>query len=228
MTDDPASATHADRPLTLTHVPEDRTEKYGLTNSTGKPIRLACWDWSLAVRTLEDHHAREPGVLQAALADFTTAAGEEHNPVLDALRQQADRLEAIATNLRQRRAALVDELAGMWPAIEDVVDEERALRPSGTVLLADHVDPTPEPPTPIVREGLSTVQFLHVLAQAVHWTSDISYRYAASALGPCYLLSKVIEYPKPQASGLRDIAEEARDHLLHFLAAPYSPDMLPR
>ena len=36
-----------------------------------------------------------------------------------------------------------------------------------------------------------------------------------------YLLSKIIEHPGPQASGLRDIAGEARDHLRTFLHAAY-------
>jgi hypothetical protein len=146
--------------------------------------------------------------------------------VLDVLRQQAGRLEAVATNLRTRRAALIDELVLMWPAIQDLVNEEKDLRPSGMVLVADAPDNTPLAPTPIVREGLNTIQWLRILAQSVQWTSDISYRYAAVALGPCYLLSKVIEYPSPQATGLRDVASEARDHLLHFLAAPFSPDVL--
>jgi hypothetical protein len=207
------------------HMAENRTEKYGLTRSTSKPIKLACWDWSVAVKTLQAHHEREPAVLGAAVNDFNAGVGAECNPPLDALRQHATRLVAIAENLRNGRAALVDELVGMWPAIQDVVDEEKDLRPSGSVLLAEESDPTPPAPTPIVRDGVSPVQWLQILAQAVQWTSDISYRYAASAVGPCYLLSKVIEYPTPQASGLRDIAEEARDHLLHFLAARYSPDM---
>jgi hypothetical protein len=107
---------------------EDRTEKYGLTRSTSKPIKLACWDWSVAVKTLQAHHEREPAVLGTAVNDFNASVGDERNPPLDALRHHATQLAAIAENLRNGRAALVDELVGMWPAIQDVVDEEKDLR----------------------------------------------------------------------------------------------------
>jgi hypothetical protein len=206
-------------------MPEERTQKYGLTRSTSKPVKLAGWDWSCAVKTLEAHHQAETTAFRSALGDFNTNIGAERDPARDALREHAQRLEAIADNLREARGALVDELVAMWPAIEDVVDEENTLRKSDTILLSDQPDPTPDPPVPIVREGLTPVQWLRVVVETVQWTREISYGCAAAALGPCYLLSKVIEYPQPQAMGLRDVAGEARDHLLHFLASRHASEL---
>jgi len=68
---------------------------------------------------------------------------------------------------------------------------------------------------------LNPLQALRVLNETVRWSRTISYSQAAAALEPCYLLAKAIEYPKPQASGLRDIAGEARDHLHTFLYSAY-------
>jgi hypothetical protein len=201
---------------------EDRSEKYGLTSSTSKPVKLACWDWSCAVKTLEAHHQAEAPAFRATLEDFDANIGDGQPPARVAFREHARRLKGIADNLREARAALVDELLGMWPAIEDVVAEETTLRKSDTVLLADRPDPTPDPPVPIVREGLTPMHWLRIVTETVQWTREISYGCAAAAVGPCYLLSKVVEYPKPQASGLRDVAGEARDHLLHFLASQHA------
>ncbi len=201
---------------------EDRTSKYGLTHSTSKPVKLACWDWSCAVKTLEAHHHAEAPVFRKAVEDFNANGGLERDPAHELVRENAWRLQRVADNLREGRAALVDELVGMWPAIEDVVAEENTRRKSATILLAEQPDPTPLPPTTIVSTGLSPMQWLRVLGETAQWTREISYGCAAAALGPCYLLSKVIEYPEPQARGLRDAAGEARDHLLHFLACRHT------
>ncbi len=196
---------------------EECTPKYGLTRSTSKPVKLACWDLSRAIKTLSAHHDAEEPFFAETLAGFDEGVSQAPEPTADWLRRERERLDGIAAGLREARAALRDELQAMWPAIEDVVQEEATLRPSGSILLAEEPDTMPQAPVPIVRD-LQPIQWLRILVEAVTWTREISYGAASVALGPCYLLSKVIEYPKPQASGLRDIAGEAHDHIRHFLA----------
>ena len=115
---------------------EDRSPKYGLTTSTTKPVWLACWDLSRATLTLETHHDDEKRAFDEALAALRESSADL--PVgREAVRLRADekRLQEIAAKLRNARDALVAELVGMRIAIEDVVQEERALRPSGGPLL---------------------------------------------------------------------------------------------
>lgn len=196
---------------------EVRTEKYGLTRSTSKPVKLACWDLTLAIKTLEAHHGEEEPVFRAATRGLVESIGAADNPLHHMLTDEAKRFERLGEKLRADRAALLDELLAMWPAIADAAAEESTLRPSGGILLADQPDRMTQAPIPI-NTDLTTIQWRHTVIQTMQWTREVSYGAAATALGPCYLLSKVIEYPKPQAMGLRDVAGEARDHILHFLA----------
>jgi hypothetical protein len=196
---------------------EDPTEKYGLTRSTSKPVKLACWDLTLAIKTLEAHHGEEEAIFRAAIEGLVESIGAADDPLRHMFRDETKRLEQLGDKLRRDRAALLDELLVMWPAIEDVAKEESTLRPSRNILLADQPDRMTQAPIPIVT-ALTMMQSRHTVIQTMHWTREVSYGATAAALGPCYLLSKVIEYPKPQAMGLRDVADEARDHILHFLA----------
>lgn len=195
----------------------DRTAKYGLTRSTSKPVRLACWDLTLAVKTLEAHHGEEEPILRAAHERFVESIDATDDPLHRMFREEAKRFQQLGEKLRADRAALLDELLGMWPAIEDVTAEEYTLRGAGYILLAEHTDVMPGAPVPIVTAP-NTADWRRTMIRTLQWTREVSYGTAAAALGPSYLLSKVIEHPKPQASGLRDIASEARDHILHFLA----------
>lgn len=183
---------------------------------------LACWDLSRATLTLETHHDDEKRAFDEALAALRESSADL--PVgREAVRLRADekRLQEIAAKLRNARDALVAELVGMRIAIEDVVQEERALRPSGGPLLPDRPNTTRRAPRPSGGSVLTPLQTLSVLNDTVRWSREVSYSQAAAALGPCYLLAKIIEYPKPPASGLRDIAQEACDHLGTFLHSAY-------
>jgi len=188
-----------------------------------KPVRLACWDLSCAILTLETHHGHETLVFDEARAAFQERiADAAASPVSEELAASGERIAGIAASLREARAALVAELVGMRVAIHDLTEEESTLRPSGSVLLADTADTTTLAPVPIGGwSALTPLQALRILNETVRWSRKISYSQAGAAIGPCYLLAKTIEYPKPQASGLRDIAGEAHDHLRTFLHSAY-------
>jgi hypothetical protein len=186
-------------------------------------VRLACFDLTLATLTLETHHSQEPAVFDSAVSAFRDKAKDlGSNPVADAIRVPGERLEEIAAALREARSALVAELVHMRGAIDDLIDEARAQISAALIPMPDVPDPMPSPPVPIGEwSALTPAASLHVLTATLRWSREISYTQAAAALGPCYLLSKVIEFPKPQASGLRDIGGEAWDHLKVFLHSAY-------
>src|SRR5690242_1932987 len=98
---------------------EDRTPKYGLTRSTSKPVALACWDLTLAIKTLEAHHGDEQRTFRAAIEGLVHSIGAADDPLHHMLRDEAKRSEQLGDKLRADRAALLDELLAIWPAIED-------------------------------------------------------------------------------------------------------------
>ena len=199
---------------------EERSPKYGITDSTSKPVALACWDLSTAIKTLDKHHELERPAFERALESLTASIDDANQRAATALRAHVQRLEGIAVPLREARAALRDELLNLWPALEDLAAEENSLRHPNRVQLAEEAALTERPPAPIhgIEPDLPSNDWLRVVATVVKWSREISYGTAARALGPCYLLSKVIEHPKSQARGLRDVCGEAVDHIHHFLA----------
>jgi hypothetical protein len=204
-------------------VTEDRSPKYGLTSSTQKPVRIACQNLLRATSTIHHHHEIEKPAFDRILAEYSASIDNAPPDARDELRAHGARLTEIAEKLRTARAALRDELVAMGPAIADVMSEEHSLHPQAMFMADDEPHPTREPPWPIggIEDELGPLEWLRLVTETVRWSREISYSYAALALGPCYLLSYVIEHPKPQASGLRDIAGEARDHLRTFLHSAY-------
>jgi hypothetical protein len=78
-------------------------------------------------------------------------------------------------------------------------------------------EPVPAAPRPLTAIELDASQRLHVLLQTLTWTQTVSRSIAVKALGPCYLLSKVIERPADEALDLRAKAEKLCEALERFI-----------
>lgn len=198
----------------------DRTAGYGIAVLTRKPLAIAASDLSQAINGLDLHHTEEKRAFAEAVGHLAMAGDAAPDASLQGqpFSEHTARLEGIASDLRLRRHELLERLRPLREPLAEVLLEGQSLLPDEAMLHA-HVEPGPlEPaPEPLVGIELTIEQRLNVLLQTLTWTRTVSRRLAVLALGPCYSLSKLIEYPTEAAMALRAELEEAYRNLQQFV-----------
>ncbi len=196
------------------------TPNYGITDRTRKPVEIACAELSQAINAMSSHHAEELEALKKAAAALAADSAATSTKFLDdrPISDHLARLEGIASDLRLARYSLLQHLEPLRDPVLDALEEAHSLLPEKALKVND-VRPRPLPPAPkpILGLELSPVERLKILLDTLEWSQGMSRHIAVQALGPCYLLSKVIEHPAPEAMAFRASLDEARDGLKVFM-----------
>lgn len=195
------------------------TQRYGLSASTRKPVRIACSELARSINALDKHHAIEREATDRAFGAVRMAApGIEDEQVRGYVMARATKVVLAARHLRNARGQLLGTLDILRPILVDALIEGHGSA-AGYILTAD-VDPGEpvEPPHAAGGALLDALGYLKLLGATADWTAAESFGAAASGLGPAYLLSFVIEAPLPDASALRKAAREAWDGTHGFIS----------
>ena len=172
---------------------------------------------------MEAHHAEEPECLQRVEDAFDAALSVSPANEQTMLGGLAGFIREAASSLRQRRGELVAELAPIRSALADLTLEAKDMLPENALSVANvEAHQTSESPWPLSGLTPTPQQWYQILVQNVEWTQAISYGAAAEALGPAYLLSKVIEHPSEVAMSLRSSAEAAVERLRKFMGTAWT------
>lgn len=208
---------------TLVAVPDaERTPKYGLTDRSGKPARIAANDFSRAINGLKGHHDIEPEGVATADARFRSALSDISSGEAASLAARADQILESAAKLRDQRAQLLEALLALREPLVDLLLEEHDARHPDAMLTANVEPPAPfDAPEAAGGVTLEAPNALRVVAASLNWTQRESYAHALEAVGPAYLLGWVIEHPAPEARALREAAQAAHKRLLGFLIHPW-------
>lgn len=199
------------------------TPVYGLVTSTRKPAARSASDMSRAITTLEGHHELEESALHERAGSFARAIDADPSAVFtDGQRYSWHnmRISDIAARLRSDRDQLLQLLLPLRTPLADILVEAQSLLPENVVFAAD-VEPRPLEPPPKVLTGvdLTLPEELRVLHETLRWAQRLGRDIALGALGPCYALARLIEYPTTPATMLHDDLEQAHTQLQKFVVA---------
>jgi hypothetical protein len=199
-----------------------RSPRYGLTESTRKPVRIACGALARAIGTLNAHHEDEETAFGEAVSGCIAKMDAAPEGDQELALRRVTQMERAAERLRGDRAVLLVGLLDLRPTLADVLIEERDLHVS-TLFGADvESELTASPPKRLGGRDIPLGDRLYVLEATLRWTQQTSYGCVAVALGPAYLLSYVIEHPTPEASAFRKAVTEAQERLQTFLNTAHS------
>ena len=197
--------------------PNEPTATYGLTQRTRKPVEIAAQEFLRAINGLDVHDRDERSSLPDAVAAVIKKDGLDQIIAGETIQNHVARLEEIAARHRLERGDLLDRLRTLRDPLIDVISEAQTLLP-GRAMRSKSVDPPPlvTAPTPLTGGDFPADQLLRLLTQALAWTQETSRYCAVEALGPCYLLTYVVEHRTDEALSMRTSLEETTRDLKRF------------
>lgn len=193
----------------------DPSAKYGITSRTRKATTVACNDLSQAINSLNAHHTEEEAVfarnlepVQAALDALADLPGgdADHQRIAKA----SEVIKGAAHRLRVERQRLLASLLDMLEHVVDVALDAESLLPENTMRQTFvEANPNSPAPTAILGDDLNSAERIRILDETYGWSRDSTLALCLAAVGPLYLLGRIIEFPTPEASKFREEARAA-------------------
>lgn len=198
--------------------PNEPTPTYGLTQRTRKPVAIAAQEFLRAINGLDVHDRDERSSLPDAVAAVIKKDGLDQIIAGETIQNHVARLEETAARHRLERGDLLDRLRTLRDPLIDVISEAQTLLPE-SAMRSRYIDPPTlaTAPTPLTGRDFPADQLLRLLTQALAWTQETSRYCVVEALGPCYLLTYVVEHHTDEAMSIRKSLEEAASDLKRFV-----------